>query len=98
MISREDFIFIIGFSGDVAIVDGRLKRQYGEYSPVALAEQGLYKAAISAAVYENLEEDLMRILEIFNRESGGHLDSVEELKTLFGTYDLPENVSKVKVV
>ena len=52
MISRQDFTFTIGYEGNVAVVDGAMKKRYGSLTAEQLAEKQLYKQAISCAVYE----------------------------------------------
>ena len=72
MISRQDFTFTIGYEGNVAVVDGTLKKRYGSLTAEQLAEKQLYKQAICCAVYEQSTgktagESLQRVLEIYNR-------------------------------
>jgi hypothetical protein len=52
VIRREDFIFALGYEGDVAVVDGRSRGKYRRYTAVKLAEEGLFKPAVCAAVYD----------------------------------------------
>jgi hypothetical protein len=42
--------------------------------------------------------ELEKILEIYNRHQEHKLESVEDLKRLFGVFEVPEGVSKVLVV
>jgi hypothetical protein len=105
MIRREDFVFAVGFEGNTAVVDGALKRRYGSLSAEQLAEQGLYKQALSAAIYElqsskaqGGEQVLERVLAIYNRDARTKISSVEELKRLFGVFEVPEGIAKVTVI
>ena len=117
MISRNDFVFTIGYEGNTAVVDGPLKKRYGGLNTEQLAEQGLYKQALSLAIYEQATgasrrpgdqgedggEDpaavvLERILAIYNRNADYRLGSVEDLKRVFGVFEVPEGVGKVLVV
>ncbi len=95
MIGRDDFTFTIGFSGSAAIVDGALKRRYGALSVRELARQGLFKAAIGRAIYDRQEEELRAVLEEYNRQARRPLQSVEELKRIFGVYESPGEVGRV---
>ena len=103
MISRRDFIFTIGYEGDIAVVDGALKKRYGSLTAEQLAEKQLYKQAICSAVYEQSSgkgtgEALQRVLEIYNRNAEKKIDSVEDLKRTFGVNEVPEGIAKVTVI
>ena len=93
MISREDFVFTIGFSGSTAIVDAR-KRRYARLDTRALAERGLFKAALCSAVYAGSGEELELVLEIYNRGSVHPVESVEHLQRLFGVFEVPEGIGR----
>ncbi len=67
MLSREDFIFTIGYDGPAAVVDGRSKRRYGALSTQELAEKGLFRAAYSSALYSGDPKEMEIIIETYNR-------------------------------
>ena len=96
MISREDFIFTIGFDGAVAVVDGRAKRQYGKLTTMELAESGLYRAAFSSALYSKNELEMKAFIDFFNAKAGTAYTSAEQLSRLFGVND--EGLSRVLVL
>jgi len=103
LISRQDFTFTIGYEGNVAVVDGALKKRYGSLSTEQLAEKQLYKQAICSAVYEGSSAKtagaaLQTVLEIFNRNAAKKIESVEELKRTFGVQEVPEGIAKVTVI
>ncbi len=106
MISRGDFVFTIGYEGNTAVVDGAMKKRYGTLSTIELAEKQLYKQAVCSAVYEEAaqnrensgNEALLRVLEIYNRDTERKIGSVEELKRTFGVYEVPEGIGKVMVI
>jgi hypothetical protein len=103
LISRQDFMFTIGYEGNIAVVDGKLKKRYGSFTAEQLAEKQLYKQAICCAVYEQSSgkgtgEALQRVLEIFNRNAVKKIDSVEDLKQTFGVNEVPEGIAKVTVI
>lgn len=108
MISRADFIFTIGYEGDVAVVDGGLKKRYGSLSTEQLAEAGLYKQALCSAIYEEQSQGvaprtdtasvLQRVLEAYNRQAERKVTSTEQLKRLFGVFEVPAQVSRVMVI
>ena len=84
MISREDFIFTIGYDGDRAIVDGKAKREYGKLSTMELAEEGLYRAAFSSALYSKNEAEMKEFIDFFNIKAGTKFTKAEEVRRLFG--------------
>jgi len=86
MLSREDFVFTIGYDGASAIVDGRAKRQYGKLTTMELAEEGLYRAAFASAYYD-LKKDpgsMKEFIQFFNSKAGTSYTKAEELQRLFG--------------
>lgn len=84
MISREDFMFTIGYDGETAIVDGKAKAQYGKLGTAALAEAGLFRAAFASAVYSKSEGDLKAFASIFNAKAGTAYSTQDEFQRLFG--------------
>ena len=103
MISRQDFTFTIGYEGNIAVVDGTLKKRYGSLTAEQLAEKQLYKQAICHAVYEQSSgkttgEALQPVLEIYNRNAAKKIDNVEDLKRTFGVQEVPEGIAKVTII
>ena len=98
MISRKDFVFTIGYDGGTAVVDSSLKRRFGSLSTGELAEKGLYKQALCSAVFEGQEEGLHRLLELYNERAEHKLAHVEELKRMFGVFEVPQGITRVLVV
>lgn len=84
MISREDFIFTIGYDGDRAIVDGKAKRQYAKLTTMELAEEGLYRAAFSSALYSKNEAEMKEFIDFFNMKAGTKFATAEDVRRLFG--------------
>ena len=100
MISRVDFVFTIGFSGNTAIVDARQRRAYAGLDTAQLAEKGLFRSALCSAVYNGSAEEMELVLEAYNaRVAGGQrIDSVEHLQRLFGVYEVPESIGRSKAL
>ncbi len=96
MISREDFIFCIGYDGDAAIVDGRAKKEYSKLSTVQLLEKGFYRAAFASALYSKKPEEMRMFIDFFNQKAGTHFTEESQLSRLFGVYI--EEISKVKIL
>ena len=97
MISREDFLFTIGYDGETAIVDGKSKRRYGRLSTEELARKGLFKPALCSALYANDEAGLEFVLKLYNERSNKKLDSVDHLKRTFGVSSVSEAITKVMI-
>jgi hypothetical protein len=96
LISREDFIFTIGFEGAVAVVDGKAKKEFGKLDTMQLAEKGLYRAAFSSALYSGKPEEMKAFIEYFNTAAGTKYTEAAQLSRLFGVY--LEGVSKTLVL
>jgi hypothetical protein len=99
MLSREDFVFTIGYDGPAAVVDGQAKRRFGSLSTGELAEKGLFRAAYSSAVYAKDSAELEAVAEAYNKSiaaSRGTAAAVSSLDRLFGVF--PVEVKKVIVL
>jgi hypothetical protein len=86
MLSREDFVFTIGYDGASAIVDGRAKKEFGKLTTMELAEEGLYRAAFASALFD-LKKDpgpMKDFIQFFNSKAGTSYEKAEELQRLFG--------------
>ena len=70
MLSREDFVFTIGYDGPTAVVDKNAKRKYGKLSTLELAEQGFFRAAYSSAVYSGDKAELELVAKAISRLEG----------------------------
>jgi hypothetical protein len=101
MLSREDFVFTIGYDGPAAIVDGQAKKRFGSLSTRELAEKGLFRAAYSSAVYSKDPAELEVVAEIYNKaitasRGTGSVAVVSFLDRLFGVF--PVEVKRVVVL
>lgn len=96
MISREDFVFTIGYEGDTAVVDGKAKAAYGKLDTVALAEAGLFRAAFASALYSGAQEDLDAFARVFNARAGTSCANEADFSRLFGVKR--ESVKRVLVL
>jgi hypothetical protein len=98
MLSREDFVFTIGYDGASAIVDGRAKRQFGKLTAMELAEEGLYRAAFASAFYDMKKDEgpMKEFIQFFNAKAGTSYTKAEELQRLFGVN--VEDVSRTIVL
>jgi hypothetical protein len=96
MLSREDFVFTIGYDGPAAVVDGQAKRRYGSLSTRQLAERGLFRAAYSSAVFSGDPADMETVLEFYNKAAGGSSAAGLSLDRLFGVF--PVEVKRAVVL
>ena len=95
---RQDYVFCIGFSDDVAIVDGKLKARYGRLGPRELAEKGLFKQAVASALSGGAAGDLAAVADVFNRGTEFPVKEPGDLVRVFGVYAMPEHVKKVNIL
>jgi hypothetical protein len=86
MLSREDFVFTIGYDGPSAVVDGQARRRYGSLSTRQLAEMGLFRAAYSSAVFSGDSSDMETVLEFYNKAAGTSYTTSSSLDRLFGVF------------
>jgi hypothetical protein len=86
MLSREEFIFTIGYDGPAAVVDNQAKKRYGVLSTRELAEKGLFRAAYSSAIWSKDPAELETLVEIYNRVTGASLRPDSALDRLFGVF------------
>ena len=96
--TREDFVFSIGFQGEAAIVDGKARGIYKKLGTAELAARGLFRAAFCSALFDDNEEDLKIVLDEYNSKSGTELRTVDDMKKMLGIYAVPEGIKKVTVI
>jgi hypothetical protein len=92
------FNFIIGYHGDSAIVDKRAMKSNSSLTSRELADMGLFKSAFCDALYENDEESMTYILNLYNEKSGSGYGSIDQLKLLFGVYSVTKEITKIAKV
>jgi len=95
---REEFIFTIGFQGNIAIIDGKAKNKYGSYTTRQLAEAGLFKPAFCSAIYSQDPEEMETFLQIYNGSIQGTPYKKEQLNRLFGVFDVPASSVRFKIL
>ena len=95
MIKREDFIFTVGYQGDTAIVNANSRRKFGRLNTRELALKGFFKAAICSALYAASDEELEQVMKIYNEQNENKVDSIHDLKRLFGVSHVPEGIAKI---
>ena len=85
MLSREDFVFTIGYDGPLAVIDGQARRRYGSLSTKELIDKGLFRAAFSSAVYSRDPEELRLVADAYSSLTGTTVDP-KTLDRLFGVF------------
>lgn len=95
---KEEFVFTIGYQGATALVDGQSLKKYRRLSALELAEEGLFRAAFCSALYDSDAAAMNRIREMYNEKSGSEYTTSEDLKRLFGVFEVPENIEKIKLL
>ncbi|MDR0442356.1 MAG: hypothetical protein LBH44_03000 [Treponema sp.] len=85
-LSREDFIFTIGYDGPAAVVDSQAKKRYSSFTAGELAEKGLFRAAYAAAVWSKDPKELETVVGIYNKVSGSSVSDFASLQRLFGVF------------
>jgi hypothetical protein len=95
MLSREDFVFTIGYDGPSAVVDGQARSRYRSLSTRELAEKGLFRAAYSSAVYSKDPEELKILVDCYNKAAGTSYTADSALDRLFGVFPVEANRSIV---
>lgn len=95
---REDFMFTIGYDGDTAIIDGKARKRYAKLTTKELADAGLFKPAFCSALFSGDKSELSLVLETYNRGEGSAYATEDDLKRLFGVYEVRQDITKVKAL
>ena len=82
--TRNAFVFCVGYNGGTAIVDRRLEARYGRLGTRDLFAQGLYKTAVASAIFANNDADLEWIRQEYGRITDKPLRDVDALKRTVG--------------
>ena len=94
--NRADFLFVIGYDGDKAVVHGQQRRRFARLDTAQLLEQGLYKAAFCSAEFAGKADEWEMVRTAMEQVTGQDY-SVDDLRKLFGVYGVPENIKRVVV-
>ena len=99
---RADYLFVIGYDGDKAVVHGQQRRRYGKLTTRQLLDQGLYRAAFCSADYalQNAAAGAAEEVELVRatmEQLAGRPHTVEDLRKLFGVFGVPAGIKRVIV-
>jgi len=91
MLTREEFIFTIGYDGPAAVVDNHGRRKFGRLSTRELVEKGLFRAAFSSAVYAQDTTEQRSVAEAYYKMQGRSPADISDgdvtaMGKLFGTF------------
>ena len=95
---REDFIFTIGYDGDAAIVDGKARKRYGKLTTAQLIDAGLYKPAFCSALYSGDQNEIRQVIDAYNSGESASYSTEDDLKRMFGVYEVRQDIIKIKVL
>lgn len=84
--TRNDFVFTIGFDGPAAVIDGQAMKKYKSLSTKELAEKGLFRAAYSSALYSKDPKEMEALIAVYNKLAGTNLTVNSPLDRLFGVF------------
>ena len=82
--TREEFIFTIGYDGDNAVVDKKSAKAFVKLSTSELFDRGMVKAAVCSAIFSKDKGEEQLVLDKYNALTGQPVESFDELKKIFG--------------
>lgn len=87
---RDDFVSVIGYHGDLALIDKKLKRCLCSKSTQQLIDEGQFKAAFCQSFMAGHQE-MELVLSAYNQLSNSEYTD-KELQKLFGVFTIPKKV------
>ena len=93
--TREDFMFTVGYDGDSAVVDMKAKKKYSKMTTMELLEAGFFKPALCSAIYSENPEELNAVLEKYSSFTDKKIDNVEQLKLVIGIQKIPKEIKEI---
>jgi len=97
-VTRDEFVFTIGFQGDAAIVDSKALKRHRRMSTMELAEEGLYRAAFCSAIFSGVSDEMNQFISFFGEKTGMSGLTEDRLQRLFGVYTVPDQVKRIVTV
>jgi hypothetical protein len=95
--NRLDYLFVIGYSEDIAVVDLQSKKRYGKLSTAELLEKGLLKAAFCSADFADSEQEFCIVQSSLKNLTGRNY-SLNEMRKLFGVFGIPAGIKRTILV
>jgi len=97
-VTRDEFVFTIGFQGDAAIVDSKALKRCRKLSTMELAGEGLYRAAFCSAIFSGSPDEMSQFISFFAEKTGMTDLTQERVQRLFGVYTVPDQVKRIVTV
>ena len=99
---RADFLFVIGYDGETAVVHGQQRRRYGKLTTTQLLDRGLYKAAFCSADHAAQTEaagaaEELEMVRATVEQVTGRPHTVADLRKLFGVFGVPAGIKRIIV-
>ena len=82
--TREEYIFTIGYDGDAEVVDKKSAKEFGKLSTAELFDKGMIKPALCSAIYSKNPDEQKLVLDRYNALAASPVESFDELKKIFG--------------
>ena len=92
--TRNAFVFCIGYNGGTAIVDRKLEAQYGRLGTRELFTQGMYKPAVASAIFAKSDDDLEWLRVEYARITGKELRDIDALKRTVGVGEVYDTIQR----
>lgn len=93
IMKKSDFIWTVGYSGNVAVINKRARASFGRHNAVELLEKGLLRPAFCTALWQfEVEKDeatMKSFLEGLSTKTGSPLQ-LDDAKRMMGVYQIPE--------
>ena len=82
--TRNAFVFCIGYNGGTAIVDRKLEARFGRLKTRELLAQGLYKPALASALFAKSHEDVTWLKAEYEKKTGIPLRDIDAFQRTLG--------------
>lgn len=91
-----DFTFTVGYNGTEAIINKDTEQAGAGLSIKQLIDKGLYKPALSQAILKDDKDAIKYLRETYNEISGSNYKTDIQIMRLFGVFEVPDKITKVK--
>ncbi len=95
---RSDFVFSIAFNKEAIVVNKRLKKRFANKPFLDILEKGLFRQALSMAIFDDNEEQLQKFIHDYGALIGNSALVLSDVKKIFGIHDVPSSVKAVQLV
>lgn len=87
-LSENIFPYVIGYHGETAIIDKKLKNRCKNKPLAVLIEEGYLKVAFCQALFHG-DAALQEVTELYNNKIGENY-STEQMKRLLGVFEITQ--------